>query len=219
MKRLLRPRIVCAVAICLGLMLNQSAIAAPVPLSDLLADDAEITSGDKLFTDFDYAYTEDMPAADAINVIPIMDAEGNYGVRFQGGFVDLPGGSPSDALITFKVTVTDPVNEITGARLAANVVAPSGGLGSVAESFLPDITDPDDVLYVASDTTLSDTVTFMSPQKSFMVQKNILLTATPDGGHVTMSFVDQTFEQIPEPSSIVLLASSVLGLGLIRRRS
>ena len=219
MKRLLRPRIVCAVAICLGLIVNQSAFAAPVPLSDLLADDAEITSGDKLFTDFEYNATEDMPAADAVNVIPIMDADGNYGVRFQGGFVDLPGGSPSDALITFKVTVTDPARSIIGANLAANVVAPTGGLGSVAESFLPDITDPDDVLYVASDTSLADSVTFMNPQKSFMVQKNILLTATPDGGHVTMSFVDQTFAQIPEPTSFALLATSILGFGLIRRRS
>jgi hypothetical protein len=36
---------------------------------------------------------------------------------------------------------------------------------------------------------------------------------------VTMSFVDQTFSQVPEPTAALILLSGVLSIGLVRRRT
>ena len=42
-------------------------------LADLINDDGTVTVGDKLFSDFTYAFTGDMPDASGINVIEITD--------------------------------------------------------------------------------------------------------------------------------------------------
>lgn len=199
------------------LVSSSQVLAATMPLSSLLSG-ATIQSGDKLFSDFTYAETEDMPTADAINVISIQDGDGNFGIRFQGGFVDLPGGSTSDALITFQVSVTDAERTIIGATMAANTLPVSAGLSSVSETFLPDVVVPGDQLFVSSDTSLFDTVAFTMPMSTMMVQKNILLAATADTS-ATLSFIDQTFSQIPEPRALILLIAGLLGLvGTVRYR-
>lgn len=189
---------------------------------DSLLNGMTFEVGDKLFSDFSYAKTENMPAADAINVIAIQ-SDGNYGVRFQGGFLDLPGGSTSDALITFTVTVTDSNRLISDAHLAGNTDLLGGsGLGSVTETFLPDF--PNDMLTIYDDgqsTKLTDWIDFAQPVRSLKVQKNIILYAGPNSVGATMSFVDQTFSQvqIPEPSTAGLLLLAAAGLlGLHGRR-
>ena len=59
----------------------------------------------------------------------------------------------------------------------------------------------------------------LSGYKKLPVQKDIILHAMGDEGAVTMSFLDQTFVQnIPEPSSLVLIIYSLIGLAGVRRR-
>ena len=64
----------------------------PVALSTLVQPDGSIQVGDKIFNNFTYTPTGDMPGADRVNVIPITDVDGNFGLRFQGGFHDVAGG-------------------------------------------------------------------------------------------------------------------------------
>lgn len=207
-------RIFLALSVCICATTNVR--AATIKLSELLGGDT-VMSGDKLFSEFEYNATGDMPSAEDVNVITIQDVDGNYGVRIQGGFIDHVGGSASDALITYKVTATDPGFEISAAHLVANLVNPDGGFGSIAETFLPDKSDPNDVLYVSTDTSLVDSIKFMPPQESFMVQKNILLDAGTKA--VTMSFVDQTYSQVPEPMSFILALAGIIGIVGLRRRT
>ena len=63
---------------------NATILGNPVLLSDLLPLGTTLDVGDKEFSEFTYFATEDMPAADAINVIPIQDLNGHLGLRFQG---------------------------------------------------------------------------------------------------------------------------------------
>src|SRR5262245_45010115 len=80
-------------------------IGTPVALSTLLVPDATIVVGDKTFGGFTYSITGDMPPAPLVNVIPITDDAGNFGIRFQGAFIDTTGAvGGSDALITYTVT-------------------------------------------------------------------------------------------------------------------
>ncbi len=215
------------VAIVVGMGACGVAQAGQVPLSDLLQPGATITSGDKIFSDFTYSKTGDNPTPDAVNVIDIKDPAGNFGIRIQGGFLDRVGGSASDALITFKVSV--PVGSdrvITDAHLSANPAVFDNGTGvaSVTETFLyndPPINSDKLVVYDfgGGDDKLADSIVFAQTYKTLSVQKDIILHATGDLSAVTVSFVDQTFSQVPEPSSLALIAVGMLAVGYFRKRS
>jgi hypothetical protein len=197
------------------------ASAATMPLSDLLGG-GTIQSGDKVFSDFTYLASGDMPSAAGINVVTIQDQSGDYGVRFQGSFIDQVGGDASDAVITFNVSVAPGSNlAISDVTMSANPAVFAGpGLASVTETFLPTITDDKLVVYDfgGGNDKLLDHIDFAQTYTTLPVQKDIILHATGDTGAVTMSFLDQTFSQVPEPSTLLLALGSLLGLGQIRRR-
>ncbi|MCA9152016.1 MAG: PEP-CTERM sorting domain-containing protein [Planctomycetales bacterium] len=195
--------------------------AATVPLSSLL-NGGTFQSGDKVFSDFGYSATGDMPPATAVNIEDITDTNGDYGIRISGGFVDQVGGGASDAIVTFNVSVAPNVNKwIDGVTLSANPAVFAGtGLASVTETFIPTITDDKLVVYDFDNgqVKLLDSIAFNQGYKSIPVQKDIILHATGNSGAVTMSFVDQTFHQVPEPTSLVLALGGLCSLGVIRRR-
>ncbi|HEY6565569.1 MAG TPA: PEP-CTERM sorting domain-containing protein, partial [Pirellulaceae bacterium] len=81
----------------------------------------------------------------------------------------------------------------------------------ITETFLP--TDPNVVLNVFNQQPgvfqLTDWADLTVPVRRLRVQKDILLFAGANSA-AQVSFVDQTFSQIPEPTTAVLL-----GLGLV----
>jgi len=207
----------------LGVALAVSAVqAATVPLSDLLQDGATFQSGDKVFSNFTYGKTADMPNPEDVNVMDITDLDGNVGIRLQGGFIDRAGGSSSDVLVTFDVTVAPGVGKvISDAHLQANPAVFNGeGVASITETFLPDITDDKLVVFDMGGGVdqLRDSIVFDQTYTTLHVQKDIILQATSDNATVTMSFVDQTFSQIPEPATGAMLLVGLCGLLLRRRR-
>ena len=192
-------------------------IGDSVPLSDLEGG-GTLTVGDKIFSGFNYLATGDMPDSANINVQGIIDCDGNYGVRFQGAFLDLPGGGASDGLIGFNVSVAPNSSMlISDAHLAANLDVIGGGLALITETFLPTFNNVNlSVFNDGNQQQLSDWVDFDQPVQSLPVQKDILLLADDNGVATAFSFVDQTFSQVPEPSAAWLLMLG--GLGLVTRR-
>jgi hypothetical protein len=208
-----------------------------------------IKVGDKIFTDFGYAFTGDMPSAGAINVIPQIQQLGDpfnqtaWGIRFQGAFQDLPGGGASDALITYTVIVDSETLAISDAHIAANFLIPTTGNATITETWLPDNASAVIKVYNLNNQAvqLVDGVSFLpTTYKVIHAQKDILLDAgaltfptdeiTPsiavDGpGLVQMSFVDQLYTQTPgggetpEPASLSLLAIGGTALLLRRKRA
>ena len=208
-------RVFFAVAMVAGITVSSS-LAATVPLSDLL-NGGEFVSGNKTFTKFTYTTKpdSDMPSAEGVTVSDIPD-----GIRFQGAFIDQPGGDASDVLITFEVSVPEGEPAIYQATMAANPAVFAGpGLASVTETFVPTIDDAKLVVYDfgGGDDKLVDSMSF-APASTLPVQKDLILHAMGDTGAVTMSFIDQMFIQVPEPSSVVLLMGGLLGFGVLRRR-
>jgi hypothetical protein len=209
-------------------------IGAPVVFSTLAnVPGATIVVGDKTFGGFTYTPTGDMPSAALVNVIPITDNAGNFGIRFQGAFIDTTGVvGGSDALITYNVSA-DASHLISDAHLEGNPsrLGPLGSI-SVTETFLPLGANGQFTMKIYDDQNVNppklvDNTVFTTPVKTLSVQKDILGLAkvnpnSPDlPSTVTMSFVDQTFSQIvvPEPTTIALLFASTFGLALMRRRS
>lgn len=194
-----------------------------VKLSDLLETGDEIVSGDKKFDEFTYSWTGEMPPPNMVNVVPITDEMGNFGLRFQGAFMDLfssQGGS--DALITYRVMVLDPGRKIVDAHLAGNpeLLGDTGSI-SVTESFTFDTTG-DNFMSIFSDEGAGDVAidwTEFSPRTVLNVRKDIVAFAT-ETGSVTMSYVDQTFSQIPEASTgaMMLVGTGCLAFWQRQRR-
>jgi hypothetical protein len=196
--------------------------------------------GDKLFDNFVFTSTGDMPKADRVIVTAITDAVGNYGIRFQGSFADFPdigAQLSSDAGITFDVAIDpDHVRQgwiITDAHLFGSG-ANSGGPGSfiaVDESFTgntPPIPDTMEVYLStlgAGGSQFEDSIVFNQGYTRLRVQKDVIARAGKDNiGPVRMTLIDQTFSQeqdkpIPEPASAGLLGLACSAwLGRRRRR-
>lgn len=204
-----------------------------VSLADLQSGAVDgITVGDKVFDGFSYSAIGDMPASANVNVLGFRDMNGNWGISFHGAFVDLPGGSFSDALIRFNVSVA-PLQAQQGWRITDAHLAMGGvGLGansffSVDESFQP---VSNQTLTVERSTIgpgiakLSDDVLFTgNGYITLPVTKDIFAVAadgSPSPARATV--IDQSFSQtlIPEPAAATM--SLMLGLALVgagRKRS
>jgi hypothetical protein len=204
-------------------------IGNPVQLSTLVGNpNGSILVGDKLFEEFGYTASGDMPGAAGVNVVPIQDDDGNYGIRFQGAFVDLASSQGgSDALITYKVTATRPGYLISDAHLQGNPnLLGATGTVNVTETFLP-LDPPADYTHTLEiyddeqhpdDPKHSDVTFFTPPVKMLDVQKDILIFAGDQTN--VLSFVDQTFSQIvPEAGTLSLSLIGLVSLALRRRNA
>jgi len=216
-------------------MVNSSTAATiigdPIVLSTLTTNpQGEVIVGDKKFTKFGYTSTGEMPGAGGVNVVRIQDDLGNYGIRFQGLFMDLASSQGgSDALVTYDVEVTDPKKYISDAHLQGNPVLPGPdrrGAVIVAETFLPLGPNGEYTMTIYDNEgvplpKLVDKVDFVPPVKALHVQKDIGIIAVPGFPSPSFSFVDQTFSQteVPEPAALLMTLMGMVSLaGYASRR-
>lgn len=199
-------------------------------LQAAITSSTSITNGDKLFNGFTcsivYGGGGGTPASCAdITVTGTTDALGNLGIQFQLGaeansFTTGPG-STVDILLGYNVTVVGSSNLLSDIHMSFNGNVTGTGSTNVSETVnnsggvtIGQITvlNPPPVLNAQMD--LTQQVTTAS------VTKDIFLSSGASGT-ANISFITQTFSQtgVPEPGSIVLLGTALLGItGLIRRR-
>jgi hypothetical protein len=233
-----------ALALCLFVALATTAQAAlidltptngvnssnSVSLADLVSGVITgVTVGDKVFTGFNYSELGDMPNASNVSVLGLQDPDGNFGVTFDGSFLDLPGGGASDAVIRYVVSV-DAAGLQQGLRISDAHLNLNGlGVGAPDSSFTVDETfapDSSQALH-ASDSTFaggtaspSDTVFFNPPLTTLHVTKDILAIAGAGSSlPARATAIDQSFSQsvIPEPTTLTLCMIGLVGLRARRR--
>jgi hypothetical protein len=203
------------------------------PLSNLAGTDNSLQVGDKIFDNFEYVATGDMPSVNNVmiqGIITNVNGTDMWGFRLVGAFLDsnAPGGS--DALVTYDVNVVDPAAFlIESAYIAGNPKVIGVGQMSVVETFIPLDGDPSAVIYDIDGLAkkFTDQVFFAAPVAGLSVQKDIqaFIPNGSFGNLANMSFVDQLFTQIPgtdtgvpEPASLGVLALGAVGLIARRRR-
>lgn len=216
------------------IVLNPDGSGPQVTLADLLPGgqyDAGAIVGDKSFEDFFYSTLQnDMPEPENVTVLGFTDLDGNFGLTFQGGFLDLPGGGISDAAISFTVNVTEEA-AARGFRISdAHLFVEGVGLGAdsffaVDESFAQ--SGVNDTLNAFATTlggnpeqVLSDWVFFDELYTSLRVTKDILAIAGESSNQpARATIIHQSFSQvqIPEPATIGLVALGLLGIAVGRR--
>lgn len=217
-------RMLCIALACCTIAGFASPDARAVPLQQL-EDTAGlpsgvVISGDKIFGNFkvDVA-TAGRTAVDttAIDVAPLT-LGGEYGIRFAGAIAALSSLQPNSSVtmvIEYDVAVLDPSKYISDVTLRFN--GAQTGTDSFALVLEQVLSNPPVQLVVAQAPGYADLDDHqLIPGTSRVL--HIVKTVQVHGGTsglATISFIDQTFSQLPEPATAALVAIGALAL---RRR-
>jgi hypothetical protein len=200
-------------------------LQAQGPTLASLLNGGSVQWGDKLFSQFAYSATGNMPSASDIKVLPITNAGGTVGIEFLGNFGSPATSSASHA--TIALNVTSMTGTINGAILTGNPSVkgfnPSGTI-SVTETFMPTATTLSIFdIEPAGDTRLKDGTAFGSAFQSLDVQ-SVISAGSGQGSSAVLSGLEEMFPQqssgAPEPASLILVGiGAVTLLGYRRWRS
>lgn len=212
----------------------QSAVAADhtlslndtIGLSELLGGDS-LQYGDKLFDDFSFD-SLDFGGSDVL-VKAIVDLDGNIGLRFESDWQAV-GSDATGFVLQFSVEVLDPNQLINGVTLLTSDVTTYGdGYVSVAEDVhsgsIPGGVKIAD-LEVHDPPEASDSAVF-EPLSKIWILKDIQIVG--DGhrrlaveenlGPTAIGAIEQSFSQIPEPSTVLMVGAALFGLVATGRRN
>ena len=228
----MRKFITCFLAtlsLTLGLVAN--ATAASFTLDELNNSNKFIIEGDKLFSDFTAILTSSGPNTAPPDlsgiVVQGITLGGNHGLDFAGGMY-AGAGSSLDLIISYKASVlfTNTTNlQISDIHLIFNGAVTGAGFTNVTET----VTTADGLVVLGQAQVTNpppdyDETIFLSQAVPIArVRKDIFLFGSGDAqtpGTATISFIDQVFSQsrppneIPEPCTLLLLGSGLLGAGI-----
>lgn len=200
-------------------------------LGDLFGG-ANMTVGDKLFSDWtlkSFTDTANLLNTDynLIEVNPLADQPLNPGLEFVStSILTVSDMDFMDLYFSFTVTslssnlIKDNSLEITDYGFGANNL---GGLIYIKE----EVYDPADNLLALKTAQIDnlwgindpyDWAEF-APQQSIYVEKNILLSGDWYGDTVSLNSFEQHFSQTPEPATILLVSTGLLGIvGVLRKK-
>jgi hypothetical protein len=191
--------------------------------------------GDKTFSNFNYTSASGgLVDPSAISVLTINPRPLVYGLEFQAAWSNPTPNTTLDGLLSY--TVTSSGNPIIDAELYGNpdVVGGAGntpgtGLMSITESLINPSNNTvvgklnihDSASYVPGQGTthnsVSDDHIYFAPIYQLSVKKDMMFRNS--GLEPTLSFVDQTYSQVPEPGTIgMLIGSGIPGLMLLIRK-
>lgn len=231
--------LVCALVMAAVAVQAQTLQPQALPsLADLISNNTVLQNGDKQFGNWFFDVNNAaLLDPSQIHVRLIQDAAGNYGLEFLGAF-QASGNTALDFHVGFSVTVdANSQNQISDVHLYTDAVqlAGDGSYVAVTESIYPGTSATPPPLLSIGDSTSTSGETLVAQgdvfptQKSVYVLKDITVVAGNGTGLITsriqnsnyavFSTLDQTFSQIPEPGTIVLVATALFGLCLTGRRN
>jgi PEP-CTERM motif len=156
-----------------------------------------------------YSATAGLAQAGQVNVTPIGTLS-DPGLQFNGAFSVPPGVNPADIVLQFTVTAptSNPVTDTTSS------LTPGSPAGTVVDT---ETVNGSQVFQITAPNTIGD-FNFLSPGLTNLnVLEDIVLTTGADLSVITKQF-SETDAPVPEPTSLVLLASGLIGLSWLGRR-
>jgi PEP-CTERM motif len=196
-----------------------------ISLATLIDNGLGVQIGDKLFRDFFFSYsdTDGLSSDDLTRSNVVLTALMNnigFGVSFQQPLLAI-GPVIKDIVFKYSATVTDPSNSISDIHLDITGSAGNGGLGTVGESVFTGGFGATQVGSIqASIPGTSSSLTNISPTVTELwVQKDVTVTGgSAANGFASITIIDQTFSQVPEPSTMLLVGLGLLGAVAVNRK-
>lgn len=195
-----------------------------VALDELIASGESLVVGDKIFDDFSFL-SQDFMSSDVL-VTPVLDEYG-YGLRFTGEWSAV-GEETVGFVIQFTAEVAQESQQlISDVHLRYNGAYLGSGYSEVVETVLDFDTDAvlGQIMVNNPPPVLEAGFDLAEPTTKITVIKDVQIIGD-DAGHrrlsenrASISFIDQTFSQIPEPGTVLLVAAGIFGLCLTGRRS
>ena len=202
-----------------------------INLSQLVgANGLAVQVGDKLFNDFSFQFSDTDPdlgndlQPTAIAVTALSNPIG-YGISFSGPLTAV-GAIEKDLVIRFSVAVTDPQKLISDVHLSYNGAAQGSGFSSVTEEVFTDgfggqkiaqleVLNPGD-----PNPVFQDVAVLLLPREKLYLQKDIIFGGggIGDQNRAWLSIIDESFSQVPEPSTLALSVAGLAALLYVKRR-
>jgi hypothetical protein len=224
---MIRNKLIAIFAVTTMAAMIQTAQAAFTDtLADLVANNGSLSVGDKTFSGFSYLAT-DLTGFNASKIIVTASQVGDNYFLTWGGKITLGSLGPASADLLLGYTVTAQPGKIVaidqnytgsaqnsvglsaGTFLAVdeNVYVP-GSAVAIGHSHLSafDLSDPF--------AEPGDILTIKPAQHILNVTKDIGFDiADPNGGFITISQIEQSFDQVPEPTTMIAGALLLLPFG------
>jgi hypothetical protein len=197
-----------------------------INLATVIDNGLSVEVADKIFGDFSFAYLElgapDVAlAASNVNVRALSNGFG-FGLEFQQPLIAVNDKAKE---ITFQYTaMVDPNynNLISDIHLSITGSKGGAGTGSVGEDVFNDSFGGTLVGHLTNNLggVISSSTNIVPPVTKLWISKDVMVSGNNGGpsSFATISVIDQTFSQVPEPSTVLLVGLGLLGVVAVNRR-
>jgi hypothetical protein len=197
-----------------------------ISLATVIDNGLSVQVGDKVFGNFFFSYsdtdglTSDDLTRSNVTLTTLSNIIG-FGLQFSQPLLAI-GPVSKDIEFQYTATVADPTNLISDIHLSITGSAGNGGLGTVGEQVFTGGFSGTSVGQIqASIPGVSTAATnIVPPVSEVWVQKDVIVTGgSAANGFASISVIDQTFSQVPEPSTVLLVGLGLLGVVGLRHRT
>jgi len=198
-----------------------------INLATLIDNSLSVQIGDKVFGDFSFSYNDfgapDTDLASSNINVKALDNDIGFGLEFQEPLIAINTKTKDVKFQYTAMVATNYSNLISDIHLSITGSSGGAGTGTVGEDVFNDNFGGTLVGHVdnALGGTLSSATNVAPPVVKLWVQKDVNVSGNSGGptSFATITIIDQTFSQIPEPSTLFLVGVGLLGAVTLKRRS